>query len=128
MYKTKQCNRPIHLQLHVYSYNISELKQTFKNSDVVHTLVVPVKSRDKLGATLVIFPKAKRVYIRFNKKKFLCATFLPALIYICMKYVQAHFKRKMYVHSKFSCARSSHDLCARLLAHSLKETLTLILW
>ena len=28
-----------------------------------------------------------------------------------MKYVQTHFGRKIYVHSKFSCVRSFYDLC-----------------
>jgi len=33
------------------------------------------------------------------------------------------FGRNIYVHSKFSCVRLSHNLCARLHAHSLEGTL-----
>jgi len=41
-----------------------------------------------------------------------------------MKYVQKpFFEGKFYVRSKFSCVRSSHDLCARTHAHSLEGTL-----
>jgi len=36
---------------------------------------------------------------------------------------QKHFKEKIYVRSKFSFVRSSHDLCARTHARSLKGTL-----
>ena len=39
---------------------------------------------------------------------------------ICAKDI---FGSKIYVRSKFSCVRSSHDLCARALAHSLEGTL-----
>src|SRR6218665_427698 len=55
--------------------------------------------------------------------KFLVSNILPALIYIyndmyemCAK---TFFKEKMYVRSKFSCVRSSHDLCVRAHTHSL---------
>jgi len=37
------------------------------------------------------------------------------------------FKRKIYVRSKFSCMRSSHDLCARAHAQSLEGTLLVII-
>ena len=41
-----------------------------------------------------------------------------------MKYVQTNiFGGKIYVRSKFSCVRSSHDLCAHAHAHSLQGTL-----
>ena len=55
---------------------------------------------------------------------FLCATFYEhSYIFktTYLKYVQKHFKRKIYVRSKFSCMCSSHDLCAH--AHSLERTL-----
>src|SRR6218665_1335310 len=36
------------------------------------------------------------------------------------------FGRNIYVHSKFSCVRSSHGLCARAHTHSLEGTLVMI--
>src|SRR6218665_2158952 len=53
-------------------------------------------------------------------QNFRCATFYQHLTIFrkpCMKYVQTHFKRKIYMRSKFPCVCSSHDLCAH--AHSL---------
>ena len=44
----------------------------------------------------------------------------------CMKYVQTHFLKKIYVCSKYSCVRSSHDLCACAHAHSLEGTLVIV--
>jgi len=41
----------------------------------------------------------------------------------CIKYVENIFKKNIYVRSKFSCVRSSHDLGARAHAHSLDGTL-----
>jgi len=40
-----------------------------------------------------------------------------------MKYVQKKFLKKIYVRSKLSCVRSSHDLCARAHVHSLEGTM-----
>ena len=47
-----------------------------------------------------------------------------------VKYVQKSiFSRKIYVRSKLSCVRSSHDLCARTLVHGLEGLLfSLLVW
>jgi len=44
---------------------------------------------------------------------------------ICTKYI---IGRNIYVRSKFSCMRSSHDLCARARAHSFSGTLIPTTW
>ena len=46
----------------------------------------------------------------------------------CIKYMQKallELREHLYIRSKFSCVRSSHDLCARAHAHSLEGTLLL---
>src|SRR6218665_1243950 len=62
-------------------------------------------------------------------KKFPVCTILSALIYIqnamYEMWAKNIFNRKIYVHSKLSCVRSSQDLCARVHAHSLEGTLLL---
>ena len=49
-----------------------------------------------------------------------------------MKCVQKAFLEgkfiMIYVHPKFSCLRSSHDLCARARTHSFEGTLTNIVF
>src|SRR6218665_1876552 len=53
-----------------------------------------------------------------------CATFYQhSSIFgtICMKYVLKLFLKKIYVSSKFSCVRSSHDLCECAQVHSLEH-------
>jgi len=40
-----------------------------------------------------------------------------------MKFVKNIFLKAKYDRSKFSCVRSSHDVCVRAHAHSLEGTL-----
>src|SRR6218665_1775074 len=57
---------------------------------------------------------------------FLCTTFYQQSSKFrtpSMKYVQTHFKKNIYVRTKFSCESSSHDLCARTHVHSSERTL-----
>ena len=62
-------------------------------------------------------------------QNFLCATlYQHSSIFrmTCMKYMQKHFLKKICVRSKFSCVRSSRDMCARVHTHSLEGTLFLV--
>jgi len=66
---------------------------------------------------LLSYPNFKVITnVPSNFLNFLCATFYQHSSIFrmpCMKCIQKHFLKEIYVCSKFSCVCSSHDLCAR---------------